>query len=49
MGLGIQDALFLLENNGIRVKVYGSGTVSHQSINPGEHFLKGQTIELQLT
>ena len=43
-----KDALYLLENNGIRVKLVGSGSVSKQSLQAGEMFSKGTLITLEL-
>jgi cell division protein FtsI (penicillin-binding protein 3) len=36
VGMGLQDALYLLENNGMKVRVSGYGTVKRQSIPPGQ-------------
>jgi cell division protein FtsI (penicillin-binding protein 3) len=47
-GLSARDALFILENNGIRVKIMGSGAVAKQSITAGSPFTKGTQIVLQL-
>ena len=46
-GMGLRDALFLLENRGLRVKVNGFGKVKDQSVEPGTP-LKGQNILLYL-
>lgn len=46
-GMGLRDALFLLENKGLRVRLQGHGRVRHQSIAPGTKIL-GQTIELTM-
>jgi cell division protein FtsI (penicillin-binding protein 3) len=42
------DAVSLLENSGLRVKLIGNGTVATQSINKGEAFKNGQQITLSL-
>lgn len=47
-GLGLRDALFLLEKQGLHVRVQGSGAVQVQSIAPGSASRKGETIILQL-
>jgi cell division protein FtsI (penicillin-binding protein 3) len=49
-GMGLKDALFLLEEQGLNVLVYGKGTVVKQSITPGLRIYKGMpvVIELQL-
>lgn len=48
-GMGLKDALFLLENAGLRVKIAGSGKVITQSIAPGNAIKKGTYIQLQLS
>lgn len=48
LGMTAQDALYLLENNGLRVKIIGSGAVATQSIEAGKSFTKGTQIVLQL-
>lgn len=48
IGMGLVDALFVLESRGLSVKVNGSGVVKDQSINPGAKLIKGQLIELEL-
>lgn len=47
-GMLLRDALFLLENQGLHVVVRGSGMINEQSLKPGEKFLKGTTIVLEL-
>lgn len=46
-GMGARDALYLLENAGLKVKVNGVGKVQQQSIPPGTS-AKGQYIVLNL-
>lgn len=48
-GLSAKDALFLLENNGLNVKLFGVGTVKKQSIEAGKKFNKGDKISLILS
>lgn len=48
VGMGLRDALYLLENRKIRVKVRGSGKVKSQSIKPGRSVNEAHTIELVL-
>lgn len=48
IGMGLVDALFVLESRGLSVKVNGSGVVKDQSINPGTELIKGQLIVLDL-
>lgn len=47
VGMGLRDALFLLENRGLRVEIEGFGRVIRQSIHPGTR-INGQTIKLTL-
>lgn len=47
--MGLKDAIFVLENVGLRVSFKGKGTVKKQSIAPGEHVKPGQTIYLEMT
>ena len=49
LGLSAKDALFLLENNGIYVKLQGFGSVKKQSIEAGQKFNKGNKIILTLS
>ena len=49
IGMGLNDALFLLEDHGLQVKVIGSGFVRNQSINPGQAIIKGQLITIDLS
>ncbi len=47
VGMGLRDALFILENLGLKVVVSGIGKVKLQSIKSGTR-IKGQTIKLTL-
>jgi cell division protein FtsI (penicillin-binding protein 3) len=47
-GMMAKDALFLLENNGLRVKLKGCGVVARQSLPPGTRFKKDSQITLEL-
>lgn len=47
VGLGLRDALYILENSGMQVDVNGFGKVIKQSIQPGTK-IKGQSIRLTL-
>lgn len=47
-GLSAKDALFLLENNGLNVKLQGFGVVKKQSLEAGTKFFKGTQIVLTL-
>ena len=46
--MGVSDAVNLLEARGLRVRIHGQGRVSSQSIAPGTHAVKGNTITLEL-
>ena len=46
-GMGLRDALYILENRGLKVVVSGSGKVRNQSILAGTK-IRGQTIRLTL-
>lgn len=48
-GLSAKDALYLLENNGFQVRLFGMGTVKKQSITAGKKFSKGDKISLILS
>lgn len=48
VGMGVRDALYLLENSGLNVRVNGKGSVTKQSINPGTKIQKGQQISIEL-
>jgi cell division protein FtsI (penicillin-binding protein 3) len=47
-GMSAKDALFLLENKGINVKLQGIGSVKKQSLEAGSKFYKGSLITLIL-
>jgi len=47
-GMGLKDALYLLENKGLIALVSGKGKVVSQSIAAGTNFKKGQKIYLML-
>jgi cell division protein FtsI (penicillin-binding protein 3) len=48
-GMGLKDALLILEDSGLRVKSTGLGKVAFQSLSPGVNFNKGQQIEIILS
>lgn len=48
IGMGLKDAIFLLENKGLRVKCVGKGIVIKQSINAGQNIEKGKEIIIEL-
>lgn len=47
-GMTLKDAVFLLENYGVRVHIDGRGKVTGQSVPAGTRLAKGQTVTLQL-
>ena len=47
VGMGLKDALYLLENRGLRVSFSGYGKVITQSLTPGA-MAQGQTISIKL-
>jgi cell division protein FtsI (penicillin-binding protein 3) len=48
-GMGATDAVYLLENNGLRVSVRGRGKVKSQSVRAGTRIQRGQSIVLVLS
>lgn len=48
IGMGARDAIYLLENAGLRVSLIGSGKVRQQSIPAGSRIIKGATIAIEL-
>ncbi len=47
-GMGVSDAVFLLENAGLRVRVKGVGKVKVQSLKPGAPINRGAYVYLTL-
>lgn len=47
-GYTLRDALYLLENRGIRVQVEGAGKVYYQSVKPGKGINRGDKVILKL-
>jgi len=47
-GLGLKDAVYLLENMGLKVSVSGKGKVVYQSLAQNAAFNKGEIIKLEL-
>ena len=48
IGMPLNDAVSLLENHGLRVKVEGHGTVKSQNIKGGSKLIKGTQITIEL-
>ncbi|HRD43043.1 MAG TPA: PASTA domain-containing protein, partial [Ferruginibacter sp.] len=48
VGMGLKDALYLLENRGMKVSILGKGKVISQSLAAGSTVSNGQKINLML-
>ena len=48
VGMGVKDAVFALENCGLRVTLSGYGSVVSQSVKNGSKVVPGQTVALTL-
>lgn len=48
-GMGLRDAIYLLESNGMKVKIVGKGVVRKQSVEAGTILQKGQEIIIELS
>ena len=48
-GMGLRDAIYLLETRGMQVKVIGRGSVCKQSVAAGTKINKGQLITIELS
>lgn len=49
VSMGAKDAVYLLENAGLKVRLLGRGSVRKQSLQPGSRIIKGQQIVLEMT
>jgi hypothetical protein len=47
-GMSSMDAVYLLENLGLSVAVFGKGKVVHQSLKTGQFFKDNQKVTLSL-
>jgi cell division protein FtsI (penicillin-binding protein 3) len=47
-GMGLKDAIYLLENRGLKVQVQGYGAVNYQSMPPGPSIIRGSMILIRL-
>ena len=47
--MGLRDAIYMLETNGLQVKVVGRGAVVKQSLQAGTRIYKGQVITIELS
>lgn len=48
VGMGLKDALFILENMGLRVTFTGCGAVTEQSVTAGAKVAKGMAVTITL-
>lgn len=48
-GMGLKDALYLLENMGVKVAVKGKGKIATQSVAPGTALSQNVTVVLELS
>jgi cell division protein FtsI (penicillin-binding protein 3) len=48
VGMGLKDAVYLLENKGLKLILQGKGKVINQSLMAGTNFTKGQKMVLYL-
>jgi cell division protein FtsI (penicillin-binding protein 3) len=49
IGMGLKDALYILENLDLNVETTGRGSIREQSIPPGEPVEKGEKVLLEMT
>ncbi|MBN1953235.1 MAG: transpeptidase family protein [Bacteroidales bacterium] len=48
VSMGLSDAVYLLENLGLKVQVEGRGSIKSQSIPPGTKAVRGEVIKLEM-
>lgn len=48
VGMGLKDAIYMLESRGLRVRISGKGRVRTQSIRAGQKIRAGQTVAITL-
>ena len=48
-GMGVKDAVFILENMGMSVELQGRGTILKQSIAPGGRVSRGDLVVLEMS
>jgi len=48
-GMSAREAVFILENAGLRVKLKGIGTVKEQSVKPGSKIVRGSYVYITLS
>ena len=49
VSMGLKDAIYILENAGLKVKVKGRGSIRQQSIPAGSRIKDGQTVVLEMS
>ncbi len=49
VGMGLSDAIYVMENAGLRVRFAGRGIVRTQNIRPGTRIRKGSIVYLELS
>ena len=47
-GMGVMDAIYLIENTGMKAKIEGMGVVKQMSVPPGSPVVQGATVVLKL-
>jgi cell division protein FtsI (penicillin-binding protein 3) len=47
--MGLQDAIYILENSGLKVRFSGRGTIQHQTPEPGTPCAAGDVVALTLS
>ncbi|MBE0666275.1 MAG: PASTA domain-containing protein, partial [Bacteroidales bacterium] len=48
VGMGLRDAIYLIESSGMRVRYTGRGRVIRQSLQPGARVVNGGTVLIEL-
>jgi cell division protein FtsI (penicillin-binding protein 3) len=48
-GMGVKDAVFILENMDLSVELHGRGTILKQSISPGTRISNGDLVVLEMS
>ncbi len=49
IGMGLRDAIYILESAGLQVNPNGRGMVTRQSLSPGQRIIKGDKILIELS
>ncbi|MBI9055565.1 MAG: transpeptidase family protein [Bacteroidales bacterium] len=48
-GMGVKDAVYILENMNLSIELHGRGTILKQSISPGTRIKKGDLVVLEMS